>query len=361
VKHGILQRYLLRALALNWLVLFLGLMLIMTIAQVPNILGRATEHELAPHLVLQVLLLMVIANASIVILLTLLLAIVVTIGQLSHDSEFTAMRSAGFSPLRLLAVVGAFSLPLVGSLGVMAHDLAPRAYCAAVLARADAARNILSARVRPGVFVPLGARSTLYARNVAPDGELRQVFVSFDHLGRTGVLTAARGRIRADSNGDRFFLALFEGVYHEGNPGERQFRIIRFQELTRPIVFPLETRACVRPDTRRTSELWGSTRGRDIAELNLRFGQGSLAILFVLVGVPLSMSRPRRGAYSRVPLAILVYAVSIFGLQGLATWSARAPVLGTVILCAFMSLAIVAAILWFIAVQHGKLRWRARE
>jgi lipopolysaccharide export system permease protein len=359
VKHGILQRYLLRALALNWLVLFLGLMLIMLIAQVPNILGRATDHELAPHLVFEVLLLMVVANAPIVILMTMLLAIVVTTGQLSHDSEFTAMRAAGFSPLRLLAVVGVFSVPLAASLAVIAHDLAPRAYCVAVLARADAARNILSAPMRPGVFVPLGAQGTLFAGNVAPDGELRQVFVSFNHLGRPGVLTAARGRLRADTNGERFFLALFEGEYHEGYPGERRFRIVRFQEFTRPIVFPLEARACVRPDTRKTTELWGSTSGPNIAELNLRFAQVSLAILFVLVGVPLSITRPRSGAYSRVPPAMLVYALATFSIQGLSHWSARAPVLGTVILWALMTFAIVAAALWFIAIQHGSLRWRA--
>ena len=360
MKAAILQRYVLRALALNWLLLFFGLMLIMTIAQVPNILGRATEHELAPHLVLEVLLLMVVANAPIVILLTQLLAVVVTIGQMTHDSELIAMRSAGFSPLRLLAVVGVFSVPLVASLTVITHDLAPRAYCEAVLARADAARNILSARVRPGVFVPLGDRGTLFARQVAPDGELHTVFVAFDHQGLSGILTADRGRIRVDSNGERFFLALFDGEYHEGITGERRFRVIRFRELTRPILFPLEARACVRPDTRSTTALLATSSGRSIAELNLRFAHTILAIVFVLVGVPLSLARPRTGAYSRVPMAILMFALATFGIQGLANWSGRAPALGTIILWTFMAAAIVATLLWFIAVQRGSLRWRGR-
>jgi hypothetical protein len=102
-------------------------MLIMTIAQVPNILGRATEHELAPHLVLEVLLLMVVANAPVVILLTQLLAVVVTIGQMTHDSELIAMFGG------LLAAPAArrrrrIFRPLVASLAVITHDLAPRAY-----------------------------------------------------------------------------------------------------------------------------------------------------------------------------------------------------------------------------------------
>ena len=183
---GILQRYLLRALALNWVVLFFGLMLIMTIAQVPTILGRAAEHEVAPHLVFEVLMLMVVANMPIVILLTLLLAIVVTIGRLSHDSELTAMRAAGFSPLNLLAVVAIFSVPLVGLLAAMTHDFAPRAFCEAVLARADAARNILTRAHASWRLRAAGSAWNTFRQQVAPDGEMLHVFVSFDQAGAIG-------------------------------------------------------------------------------------------------------------------------------------------------------------------------------
>ena len=354
MKSRLLRRYLLRTLALHWLVLFSGLMVIVTIGQLPSILGRAAEHELASGLVFEVLVLMVVANMPIVILLTLLLAIVVTIGRMCNDGEVTAMRAAGFSPLNLLTVIAVFSFPLVVLLAAVTHHFAPRAFCEAVLARADAARNILRARIRPGVFVPLGARGTLFAEQVKPDGEMLHVFVSFDQAGSTGVLTAARGRIDAEQGGNLFHLALFDGEYHEGIPGEGHFRIMRFHEMTRPIIFPLETRECVRPDTRTTAALWGSTVGSDIAELNVRFGHIALAIAFVLLSVPLSITRPRVGAYSRVPVAICIFAVMTFAISGISTWSARAPRIGSAIFWVIMVSAIVVSAMWIASIQWGR-------
>lgn len=351
----IFQRYVLRSLAAHWLVFFLGLMTIITIGQVPLILGRAAEHELAQQLVFKVLLLMLVAQAPIGILLTLLLAIVVTIGRLTSDGELTAMRAVGFSPLNLLAVITAFSIPVVALLAFTTNEFSPLAYCKAVLARADATRNLMSAPVRPGVFVPLGERGTLLANEVAADGEMRHVFVSVDRQGLIGVLTAERGRIRADPSGDQFFLALYDGELYEGIPRERRFRIVRFRELTRPITFPLESQTCVRPDTRATRALWGSTSRRDIAELNQRFGHLALAIAVVLIGVPLSITRPRKGALSRVPAAIGLFAVSMFGIAGLSTWSARDPVLGTAVLWSVLTFAVGASALWLSAIQRGRL------
>jgi lipopolysaccharide export system permease protein len=356
MKSALLRRYLLRTLALHWVVLFSGLMIIVTVGQLPAILGRAAEHEVASHLVFEVLVLMVVANMPIVILLTLLLAIVATIGRMCHDGEITAMRAAGFSPLNLLAVIAIFSVPLIGLLSAVTHHFAPRAFCEAVLARADAARNILTARIHPGVFVPLGGRGTLFAQQVAADGEMLHVFVSFDQAGSTGVLTAARGRISADQGGNVFHLALYDGEYHEGIPGEGRFRIVRFHEMTRPIIFPLETRACVRPDTRSTTALWGSTVGIDIAELNMRFGQVALAIAFVLVSVPLSITRPRVGAYSRIPLAIGVFALMTFAVSGISTWSAREPRIGSAVFWVVIAAAIAASALWLSSIQGKRMK-----
>jgi lipopolysaccharide export system permease protein len=315
---------------------------------------------LASRLVFDVLLLMVVANMPIVILLTLLLSIVAAIGRLCHDGEITAMRAAGFSPLNLLAAVAIFSLPLIGLLTAVTHQFAPRAFCHAVLARADAARNILTERIRPGVFVPLGGRGTLFAQRVAADGELLDVFVSVDQAGSTGVLTAARGRIRADESGNLFHLALFDGEYHEGIPGEGHFRTVRFREMNRPIIFPVEARECVRPDTRSTLELWGSTAARDIAELNTRFGHVVLAIAFVLLSVPLSITRPRVGAYSRVPLAICIFAIMTFAISGISTWSGREPRIGSAVFWVVMASSIAASALWLASIQwSGRMAFRS--
>ena len=65
------------------------------------------------------------------------------------------------------------------------------------------------------------------------------VFAAAENDSTSGVITAARGRIRADLANDRFLLALYDGQYYEGKPGERKYRDrSSSSEFTRPILFP---------------------------------------------------------------------------------------------------------------------------
>jgi len=342
----ILYRYLLRDFTVTWLVLFVGLTIITMVGQLPQILGRAADHEISPNLIAEVLLLMVVANAPVLILLTLLLTFVVTLGRLGSDSEITAMRAAGFSPLNLLGAGTLFAAPVIALFVVLCLSAGPRAYCAAVLARTSALRNLMSAPIHPGVFLPLGERGTLLAASVGPDGEMRGVFASSESENFTGVITAARGRIRADPANDRFLLALYDGQYYEGKPGDRNYRIVKFHEFTRPIEFPAETASCTRPGTRPTSELLGARKGEALAELNTRFGNIGMALLFLLLGVPLSMTRPRSGTYSRVPLALAVFAIAGFGVSGMSSWSSRSPATATTVMWTLMGISLIASIRW---------------
>jgi lipopolysaccharide export system permease protein len=342
----ILYRYLLRDFAFTWLVLFVGLTVITMVGQLPQILGRAADHEIAPQVILEVLLLMLVANAPVLMLLTLLLAFVVTLGRLGSDSEITAMRAAGFSPLSLLGAGTLFAAPVIAVLAVVALSSGPRAYCSAVLARTGVIRNLLTAPIKPGTFMPLGERGTLLAASVSPDGEMHGVFAAAENDGQSGVITAARGRIRPDLANDRFLLALYDGQYYEGKPGERKYRVIRFQEYTRPIVFPPETTSCSKPATRTTSDLLAKPGKDALAELNLRFGHLALALLFLALAVPLSVARPRSGTYSRVPLALGVFALATFGVSGIAGWSARAPGPGTAVLWTLIGIGLLLSIRW---------------
>ena len=342
----LLYRYLLKDLSFTWLVLFVGLTVITMVGQLPQILGRAADHEIAPQLILEVLVLMLVANAPVLMLLTLLLAFVVTLGRMGSDSEITAMRAAGFSPLSVLGAGTLFAAPVIAVLAVVSLSAGPRAYCSAVLARTSAIRNLLTAPIKPGSFMPLGDRGTLLAASVTPDGEMHGVFAAAENDGTSGVITAARGRIRPDLANDRFLLALYDGRYYEGKPGERKYRVIKFEEYTRPILFPQETSTCAKPATRPTGDLLTMTGKDVVSELNLRFGYLALSLLFLLLAIPLSLTRPRSGTYSRVPLALGVFALATFGVSGMSSWSARSPGTATAVLWSLMGIALLLGLRW---------------
>ena len=90
----------------------------------------------------------------------------------------------------------------------------------------------------------------------------------------------------------------------------------------------------------------GARKGEALAELNSRFGNLGLALLFLLLGVPLSMTRPRSGTYSRVPLALAVFAIAGFGVSGMSSWSARSPATATTVMWTLMGISLIASIRW---------------
>ena len=349
----ILFRYLLRGLVGHWAVLVAMLAVVLTVSQLPQVLDRAANHEIAPDLVLKVLLWMLVANAPALFLVTLLLAVVLFLGRLGADSEVTAMHASGFSTLNMLGAVMIFAVPVIVLQAFISLQFAPQAYCSAVLARAAAVRNLARAPVKAGQFLPLGDSGTLLVDSVDPDGELHRVFANVQGSMGTAVVTADRGRVAFDARNDRVVLELFDGRYYEGTPGERRFRQVRFKEYTKSIPLPITTSNCSRPDTQSTRQLMSSSGNKERSELSQRFSYVTLAIAFALMAVPLSRTRPREGAYARIPAALGLFAVCTFGTSGLASFAARNAT-GIAVFWAVQAGLIALAIYWIRKRQLGR-------
>jgi lipopolysaccharide export system permease protein len=347
----ILYRYLLRRMVLSWLGLSLFLMTIMSIGQVPTILERAAEHQIATGLILRVMWWMMLANAPILLLLTLMLAIVVTLGRLGHESELTAMAAVGFSPLNMLLVVAMLALPVVALQAGISLRFAPQAFCSAVQARNQAARNLALAPVHAGQFLQVGGNRTLFVQEVGADGELRKVFAISQTEDGVDMLTAETGRVSPDLGTDRLRLQLFDGKRYSGIPGQRRFQIVQFAELNLWLPLPVGATACVRPDTRTVAELWGSSKGADRAELNSRIGFVVMTVILALAALVLSRNRPRTGLFIRLPAALGIFIVYLFAEIGVTGWSAKHAAHGSLAYWSLHAFAAAVVIAGFVREQ----------
>jgi lipopolysaccharide export system permease protein len=103
------QRYVLREVVQTWLAVTGILVAILVSNQLSRVLGQAAENEYGRHMVLDLIALGAIMNLSVIVPVGLLLAIMLTLGRLYHDSEMAALQACGFAPTRLLA-------PLFGAL-----------------------------------------------------------------------------------------------------------------------------------------------------------------------------------------------------------------------------------------------------
>src|ERR1700753_2399225 len=110
------QRYVLREVVQTWLAVTRILVAILVANQLSKFLGRAAENAYGRHIVFDLIALGAIMNLSVIVPVGLLLAIILALGRLYHDSEMTALQGCGYAPSRMLGPLSGFALRVAGGL-----------------------------------------------------------------------------------------------------------------------------------------------------------------------------------------------------------------------------------------------------
>src|SRR5579862_3797975 len=317
------QRYVLREVVQTWLAVTGILVSILVSNQLSKVLGRAAENDYGRHMVLDLIALGAIMNLSVIVPVGLLLAIVLALGRLYHDSEMTALQGCGYAPARMLGPLSGFAVLIAAGLAWLAFVQVPRADQQAQLLRQSAVKEAQFGQLDAGrfrSFLSGGGDAVFYAERVDEEGVLHNVFVRRETAGRIEVALADTATYSKAASNGMHFVTLYNGRRYEGVPGEDDFRVIEFREHGIPIVTPDEAIGTEDPDTKPTSELWGSSSPVDIAQLQFRASSPIMALVLTLVAVPLSRLRPRQGRYARVGFAIVVYFVYSNLLSASKVW-----------------------------------------
>ncbi len=167
------------------------------------------------------------------------LAVLAGIGRLASQSELTAFRAAGISPLRIFLPVFLFAGLITGSASWVAHDLSPasvprrKALVAEVQRGRDPAREI-----EPGTFYMRLPGAVFYARSAAETIQGRIFEGVFLHVEsgeiNSELIVAARARIVFDRESGKISLLLDDGEQHvPSREAGGVYHRIRFPHLTR--------------------------------------------------------------------------------------------------------------------------------
>src|SRR5260370_21721182 len=111
------QRYVLREVVQTWLAVTGILVAILVSNQLSRVLGQAAENQYGRGVVLDLIALGAIMNLSVIVPVGLLLAVVLTLGRMYHDSEMAALQAGGFVPSRLFARLLVFAVIIAPGLG----------------------------------------------------------------------------------------------------------------------------------------------------------------------------------------------------------------------------------------------------
>src|SRR6202034_415377 len=181
------QRYVLREVVQTWLAVTGILVAILVSNQLSKVLGRAAENAYGRHIVFDLIALGAIMTLSVIVPVGLLLAIVLALGRLYHDSEMTALQGCGYAPLRTLGPLSGFAVLIAAGLAWLAFVQLPRADQQAQLLRQSAVQEAPIRQLDAGSFRSFwsdGGDAVYYAERAAGEGVLHTVFVRRATAGR---------------------------------------------------------------------------------------------------------------------------------------------------------------------------------
>jgi lipopolysaccharide export system permease protein len=315
------QRYVLREVVQTWLAVTGVLVAILVSNQLSRVLGQAADNQYGRRVVFDLIALGAIMNLSVIVPVGLLLAVVLTLGRLYHDSEMAALQACGFGPARLLAPLFCFAAVIAVGLAWLVFFQVPRADSQVQLLRQSAIKEAQFGQLDAGRFRPFsGGAAVFYAERVDQDGVLHNVFVQRESAGHIEVALADTATYSKAASDGTHLVTLFNGRRYEGVPGKDDFRVIEFREHGIPISTPADIKGPQDPDTKPTRELLGSSAPSDVAQLQFRASTPIMALVLTLIAVPLSRLRPRQGRYARVGFAIVVYFVYSNFLSASKVW-----------------------------------------
>jgi lipopolysaccharide export system permease protein len=315
------QRYVLREVVQTWLAVTGVLVAILVSNQLSRVLGQAADNQYGRHVVLDLIALGAIMNLSVIVPVGLLLAVVLTLGRLYHDSEMAALQACGFAPARLLVPLFCFASVIAVGLGWLVFVQVPQADGQVQLLRQSALKEAQFGQLDAGRFRSFsGGDAVFYAERVDQEGVLHNVFVQRESAGRIEVALADTATYSKAALNGMHLVTLFNGRRYEGVPGREDFRVIEFREHGIPIATPSDVAGSQDPDTKPTRELLGSHDPSDVAQLQFRTSTPLMALVLTLIAVPLSRLRPRQGRYTHVGFAIVVYFVYSNLLSAAKVW-----------------------------------------
>jgi lipopolysaccharide export system permease protein len=323
----ILDRYILREVLVSWLAVTGVLLAILLTNQVASVLARAADSQYPRGVVFELIMLSVVQNLSLVVPVGLLLAVVLALGRLYHDSEMTAAQACGAGSRPVLVPVLGFAVILAAVLAAMSLYVSPAATGRMLELRSEALRAGQFAPITAGRFRIFGGGSTVvYAQGTEPDGTLTRVFVERERAGKLEVALAQRATHAYSEGGDLQVITLYDGERFEGVPGERRFRIVRFAENTIPVRLPAMTDSAVALEAAPIGQLLRSGGPDAVAELHWRITFPIMALVLACIAMPLARLRPRQGRYARVGYAVLIFFVYISLAIAGRQWLARGVV-----------------------------------
>lgn len=245
--------------------------------------------------------------------LSLYLAVLAKLSQMYRNQEIVMFHSAGVSSRQMLSMYFPQMLFFAIFLLLISLFVIPLASKTSERLTLAASKDISLMGLKEGVFQELsGSNSVIYISKInVEENRLENIFVNVTHEDSVDTLTAEYGYQYEDKETSQRYISLFNGFRNEGVPGSKKYQLMKFER--NDIKLPRWEGKSVDVDEKgkSLSELLSSERLVDKAEFHRRLSAPLSVLVLMLIALSISKTSPRDGKYGSLVLGLLIFVVYI--------------------------------------------------
>lgn len=327
----IISRYLTKEVLGTLLAVTLVLLLVFLSQQLVRYLSYAASGKLGANILFQLMGFEIPYLLALLLPLGLYLGILLAYSRMYADNEMTVLHACGFSINRLVVITSSFTVVL--ALIVLVLTLWVNPWLAAqkdqLIAQSISTDNILDT-LMPGRFqVSSDGRRVLYVERINRSRkQATNIFIADQgkpiedgNVSSWTVVSAEHGSQMRDPESQDHFVVATDGFRYEGVPGQNDFKIIQFKKYAARMPQPIMTSKRQQEESVATRTLLKNYHDSEsAAEVQWRFSMPISVLMLGLLAIPLSHIRPRRGRYSQLLPALLIYIVYVNTLFIARAW-----------------------------------------
>lgn len=307
---SVIDRYIFRELLYTWLAVSLILMLILLSSTLAQLLRRASEGSIPQDTILVFLGIISVRYLIQVLPLSLYLGVLFTFSRLYKDNEMTVLSACGIGLARLYRPLVIIVIPVsLFMFGMTLYVVPSLSHQYKALEAEIENRSELTGLIAGRFNESNNGNTIMFLEKQSEDRRsMENIFLHQKAKQLVDIETAAKAHRYKDETGRSFILFTHGRQYH-GQPGQQDFRIIEYEKHGVYIKEKELGRKVTDLGAVPTSQIWKSKHRAHQAELQWRIAIPIATFLLAMLAVPLSYTQPRKGRYSRLAPAILIYLV----------------------------------------------------
>ena len=305
----ILFRYLLKETAKTQVAVLFILLLIFISQKFVRVLADAVNGNIPADLVLTILWLNLPSLGTLMIPISLFIAVLFAHGRLHAESEMVVMTACGYSPRSVLKATMVLALLTTAFAAYITFYVAPSASFKEnkVIEKAQADAG-LATLIEGRFHVAPDGTGVVYVEDYEKGYNLSKVFAA--HWPNTpdqrpSVITAQTGKVVEKKNAE--ILTLYNGQRYEGIQGQKDYQLTEFDSFSMVLESREVKERRQRVDSVATSTLLASDDLVHRAELQWRIALPISILILTFIVVPMAVVNPRQGRYAKLFPALLIY------------------------------------------------------